>query len=144
VDRKDDYLCTQIVHAWIGMFIVFASMLLMQVLQLLIDDNVEMLYLDPGISGMKVLISIEAFYAMMMVLTHLVHPVAKLRPLRWLLMVAGLLTWMYFITHHAGHYTQNERPDFFSNVLDLTHHVLGLWLVITSVRWARYSPATDA
>lgn len=140
MDRMDDRLCNQTAHAWIGLLLVMISMLLVMTIHALIEESPELLYFDPGPAGLRMLILVTGFYALMPMVTHLVHA-TRLRPLRWLIVVLGVLSLLYFMAHHASHWTRGERPDFNSHVLDLTHHILALWLIVTSVRWARYSPA---
>jgi hypothetical protein len=141
---KEESLCQQIALGWTLELALQAMMLGFMIIDsILMDDNFSSLRHDPGPHGAKVLVFPIALYALMPVYVYLVHGIRP-RVFRWLAVAVAVLGFLFYILHHLSHWVHGQRPDLSSNVFDITLHLMGLWVVVNSIRWARYRPANGA
>lgn len=135
--KKEEHLVNQIALGWLMLVVIVAVMLVMMLIQsALLDNNFKLIHEDPGPKGSRLIIYVFGLYLLMPLYTYLVDRF-EVRVLKWVGAVLAALALAYFSLHHASHIQFGERPDFNSHVLDLAHHLVGLWLVFVSVRWAR-------
>jgi hypothetical protein len=138
---QQESLRSQIALGWVMQLIVLTIMLqFMTVESILMDNNFRSLRFDPGREGLKMIVYLIALYALMPVYVHLVHGM-KPRVYKWIAVGLAVLGFLFFLLHHLAHWTYGQRPDFSSHVLDLVLHLIGLWVIVNSVRWARSSSA---
>jgi len=136
MQSPDESLRNQIALGWTMMLLVLAFVFeFMTIESILMDNNFATLRLDPGEST-KWLVYLVALYALMPVYVHLVHGMST-RLFRWGAVALASLGFLFFLLHHLSHWQFGQRPDLSSHVLDLVLHLIGLWVVVNSVRWAR-------
>lgn len=139
---KEERLCAQIGFGWLILLLLLLSMLVCMILDSAISGNFTPLAKDPGALGLKHLVVVMALYALFPVLTYLIQG-SGMRKLRWVIVTFSILFLLYFLAHHAGHWIRGERPNFISHILDIAHHLAALWLIVSSVKWARF-PASNS
>lgn len=143
MQSEEESLRGRIALGWVMQLLVVVIMLLfMAYASVFMNDDFRSLFRDPGVLGLRTLVYILAFYTLMPIYVHLVHG-ARPRLFRWIAVAAGALAFVYFLLHHLSHVQRGERPDFTSHVFDLVHHVVSLWVVVNSVRWARFPWAAE-
>ena len=144
MQRLDDTLRDQIALGWVTALCVGCLMFIFMIMEGAIADNhFKMLKFDPGAQGLKVLVYLIPAYALMPVYVCLVHGL-RTRAVRWVAVVMATLGLLFFLLHHLSHWYFGSRPDFASHVIDLTLHILGLWVLTNSVRWALMPPSAQA
>lgn len=134
-----DLLPAKIALGWIASLLVQTIVMVMMIVETLLREastGFRSLHIDPGTQGLRMLVYAVAFYALMPVY---VFAVRSLRPpaFRWIAVAASFAGFMFLLLHHLSHVFFHQRPDFTSNVMDLTLHVIGLWVIVNSIRWAR-------
>lgn len=138
MQSEEESLRNQIALGWVLELVVVVVMLLFMTIEsILMDNNFATLHMDPGEST-KWMVYLIAFYALMPIYVHLVHGV-KPRIFRWLGVALAALGFVFFLLHHLSHWRIGQRPDFSSHVLDLLLHLIGVWVIWSSVRWARWT-----
>jgi steroid 5-alpha reductase family enzyme len=140
MQQPEDSLRNQIALGWVMLLLALITMLqFMIVASVLEDNNLRAIHRDPGTS-IKWTVYLVAVYALMPVYVYLVHGLRSRAP-RWLAVAVAVVGFVFFLLHHLAHWHFGQRPDFGSHVLDLVLHVIGLWVIVNSIRWARI-PAT--
>jgi steroid 5-alpha reductase family enzyme len=138
-------LRSQIALGWIAILLVGSMVFNFAIIQSLlteVDKRFRTLRFDPGIEGMKILVFPVAFYALMPVYVFLVNDGrSRVRVFRWLAVSFAAVGFVFNLLHHLQHWYFGQKPDFSAHVPDLAIHVLGLWVLVNSVRWARLPPA---
>jgi hypothetical protein len=140
MQSKEDGLRTRIALGWTLELVLFAIMLLFSTIEsILMDNGFATLRLDPG-ESIKWLVYIVAFYALMPIYVFSIHEL-RTRIGRWVAVGLAVVGFVYFLLHHLSHWQIGQRPTFSSHVLDLTFHALGIWVIASSIRWARFPRA---
>jgi len=135
---QEESLRSQIALGWAMGLLILATMLqFMTVESILMDNNFRSLRFDPGREGLKMIVYLIAFYALMPIYVHLVHGLRS-RVYRWVAVGLAVLGFLFFLLHHLAHWIYGQRPDFSSHVLDLVLHLIGIWVIVNSIRWARF------
>jgi hypothetical protein len=138
---RDESLRTQISLGWIINLLIGTLMFtFMTIESALADNDFRALRRDPGSEGLKVLVYLVPFYALMPVYVYLVGRF-RTRVFRWIAVAMAALAFMFFLLHHLSHWYFGQRPDFSSHVLDLTIHAGGLWVLVNSIKWAKLPAA---
>jgi hypothetical protein len=137
MQSREESLRNQIAQGWTLMLLVVAIMFIFQTIaSVLMDNNFATLRMDPGESA-KWLVYLLGAYALMPVYVHLVHE-AKARLFRWVAVALAAAGFLFFLLHHLSHWEIGQRPDLSSHVLDIVLHLISLWVIVNSVRWARF------
>jgi hypothetical protein len=129
----------QIALGWIAILLVSSMDLIFGIIRSLLtesDRRFRSLRMDPGLQGIDTLVWFIAFYALMPIVISLV---AGLRwsVFRWVAVIITTLEVLFMGAHHFFHWTAGDRPSLSSNVLDFSIHLLGLWILVNTVRWAQ-------
>jgi hypothetical protein len=143
---REESLRSQIALGWAINLAIMSIMLGFMILQSILteaESGFRSLHFDPGRSGAKWLVFVIALYALMPAYVSLVN---GLRPriFRWIAVALAAVGLVFFLLHHLSHWYFGQRPDFSSHVLDLTLHLIGLWVLVNSVRWAKLPPSAAA
>ena len=146
MELQEERLRAEIGLGWIANLLVLTVMLSMMITNSLlteVDTKFRSLRYDPGRSGLRMLVFLVALYALMPVYVSLVR---RLRPRAWRWVAVGAAAFgvLFLVFHHLAHWRNGDRADFNSHVLDITLHVIGLWVLFNSVKWAKLPPAAAA
>ncbi len=135
---EEESLRGRIALGWvINLVLVTITLLFVTINSILMDDAFRSLRIDPGLQGLASMTYTMSFYALMPVYVHLVHGLRS-RIFRWIAVAMAALGFVYFLLHHLSHLRIGQRPDFTSNVLDLTLHIVAIWVLVNSVKWAKF------
>lgn len=141
---REESLRTQIALGWITNLLILCMMFVFMITDsALANNNFEALQIDPGTDGLRMLVYMIPYYALMPIYVYGVSGL-RLRLFRWVAVVTAALAWLFFILHHMSHWVAGQRPDFNSHVLDLTLHLVGIWVLFRSIQWARIRVAESA
>ena len=61
----------------------------------------------------------------------------RTRALRWVAVAAAVRSFVFRILHHLWHWHCGTRPDATSHVIDITLHLVSLWVLVKSIQWAK-------
>jgi hypothetical protein len=127
-------------QAWSAMLAVLLTMLIADVDRLAIQGSyaelAESLGADPGLGGLWVLVCLICLNALVQISVHTFDVPLFRRLVFW----TSVAYTVFFILHQAAHVAAGERFSLHT-ILDLTHHVLGLWACWASGRWSRLARA---
>jgi hypothetical protein len=141
---QEDNLRNQIALGWAMKLVILVTMLVFMTIEsILADNNFRWLRFDPGVEGLKLIGWVVALHALMPIYVYLVHGVRS-RIARWIAVVLAVLGFLFFFLHHLAHWQYGQRPDLSSHVLDVVMHLIALWVIVCSVKWARYPRAARA
>jgi len=142
MQSREESLRHQIALGWVLKLLVEAIMFIFMIIASILQDNdffAIQADLGQSIHWMVYLIAINA---LMPIYVHSVHGL-RLRLFRWGAVAVAVLGFVFLLLHHLSHWQAGQRPDLSSHVLDLVIEVVSLWVVVQSVRWARF-PRTEA
>ena len=142
--ERHDRLGVQIALGWITCLLVLLAQLAHMMLTSMLTEASQYfasLHFDPGQSGLKMLVLMVPYYALMPIYVSLVSGM-RISLFRWVAVALASLGLVFNILHHLSHWYGGQRPTFSSHVIDLTLHIVGLWVVVNSIRWAKLPPAT--
>lgn len=134
---REESLRTQIALGWTMLLVVLCWIFAIMICESAMSNtNFKALLRDPGVRGIPSLVYIGAFYGLMPLYVNLVSGF-KMRIFRWIAVAAAGLGLIFWILHHLSHVHFMTRTTFTSNVLDLTLHALGFWVLVNSIKWAK-------
>lgn len=146
MQQQEESLRWQIALGWVANLLVLTIQFVYMISYSLLteaDRYFRSLHLDPSVPGLKMLILVACVYALMPLIVFLLSGI-RLRAVRWLPVAIAAFAFISNLLHHLSHSMFGGRPDFASHVPDLTGHAIGLWVLINSVRWARYRAPASA
>ena len=136
VDTQEK-LSFQITIGWIMLLLVLTVALVMMIIAgIVANDGFSVMRADPGKGGLMLLVYVFGFYALMPIAVALVQQ-TRSSAARWTLTVVSVLLFLFFFVHHLSHWVAGQRPSFNSHFLEIVHHTIALWVIYSSVRWAR-------
>jgi hypothetical protein len=134
---QEESLRQQIALGWVMELLIVVTMFVCMIIDSAMrDDNFASLRVDPG-NSLKWLVFLIGLYALMPVYVNLVHGL-RLRLFRWLAVALAVCGFLFFLLHHLAHWQMGQRPDLSSHALDLVLHLISLWVIVNSIRWARF------
>ena len=135
---EEESLRGRIALGWVLLLLLVTIMLeFMTMSSILANDNFKLLRMDPGAQGLVMLVWVLGLFGVMPIYVHWVHGMRSRIP-RWIAVVMGVLTFLYFLLHHLAHWAAGQRPDLTSHVFDLVFHLVALWVIVNSIRWAKF------
>jgi hypothetical protein len=134
---QDENLRTQVAMGWVMNGVALAMSLAFLIIESsMMNNNFRAIRIDPG-TNITWLVYVFAMYPLMALYVHLVHG-RKSRIFRWLAVVAAVLGFIFFLLHHLSHWFAGQRLHPSSHALDVTVELISLWVIVNSVRWARF------
>jgi hypothetical protein len=123
-------------QAWSGMLAVLLAMLVADLDRLAMrgsyEDLAESLSGDPGVGGLWILTGLICANALLQVAIRTFDARSFRRAVFWL---SAAYT-AFFVVHQVVHIWSGERFTLHT-ILDVTHHVLGVWACWASSHWLR-------
>lgn len=87
---------------------------------------------DPGIAGLWFIVVMTCVN----VLTQMCLQVFDARLSRWIFFYLTIIYTLTIISHQVNHLIAGESFDIHF-LLDITHHILGIWASIAAYQWAK-------
>lgn len=141
---REESLRHRIALGWMLMCLVQTLMLVHTIaFSILENNNFKMLRFDPGLEGLQWIMLGLSVYLLMPVYVHLVHGF-KSRAWRWFAVALICAGFSFMLLHHMAHWYFGQRPGVLSHVLDITIHLIGVWVIVSSVRWAKFPRSSEA
>jgi hypothetical protein len=120
-------------QGWILMFIIFLAMFVVDLTHSAILQDFTKWQKDPGSAGLSILIIIMAIYALMPMLIKSIQA-------KWFRRtVIGVTVFftLFFVAHQITHLLAGDKPFGVMHVLDFSHHVLGVWVIVVATLWLK-------
>ena len=137
--NTQEKLSIQVGLGWVMLLLVLTvSLVMMIVAGIVANDGFSVMRADPGKGGMMLLVYVFGVYAVMPIFVALAQQ-TRTSAARWAVTVMSVLLFLFFFVHHLSHWTAGERPSFNSHFLEVAHHIIALWVIYSSVCWARTS-----
>lgn len=134
---REESLCTQIAVASVTALVILCWMLVFMIVQSALENNsFRLLQRDPGANGLPMLVYIVPFYSLLPVYVYAVRRL-RTRAFRWVVVALAGIAIVFWLLHHLSHWQFGERPTFSSHVVDLTLHAVGIWLLVSAIKWAK-------
>jgi uncharacterized BrkB/YihY/UPF0761 family membrane protein len=133
---RDPNVMMQVVVGWVLTLLLIVLMLVVMVIQSILanDDNFA-LKVDPG-ESIRWMVWKFALYGVLPILVTWIDR-WRTRLGRWVLVGAAASSFVFYLLHHLAHWQYGQRPNLASHAIDLAIEVVGLWLLASSIRWAR-------
>jgi 4-amino-4-deoxy-L-arabinose transferase-like glycosyltransferase len=136
---RNNLLMTKIGIGWVTSLLVQTIVLLMVVVNSLlteVDTKFRSLRIDPGSQVLRLLVYLVALYALPPLYIFAVGRFRS-KAFRWVGVALAILGFVFNFLHHMAHWYSGQRPDFTAHVMDLILHIIGIWVVINTIRWAK-------
>jgi len=128
-----DELRSRIAQGWTAMFFMVICGFLSDLIKSAVTADFTKWDRDPGPIGLNIVSCVMAIYIFMPVLIRAV----KAQWFRWLVVTLTVFFSLFFVAHQVAHALSGTRPFDIVHVFDFGHHILGIWVTVLAVRWAR-------
>ncbi|MBL1261539.1 MAG: hypothetical protein COB33_013520 [Thiotrichaceae bacterium] len=122
-----------VAQGWTMMFFVFLAMFVTDLTKSAITTDFSKWSTDPGLGGLSILIVIMGVYTFMPMLIQSYSG----RWFRWLVVGVTVFFTLFFMAHQATHLLAGDKPFGIMHLLDIAHHILGVWVVVSASLWAK-------
>lgn len=127
-----------VAQGWILMFLLFICIFVSEFLGAVISGNLSIYTSDEGAAGLKLMTGMMLLHAFVPMLVCSFDA----RWFRWAVAVLTLLFGLIMMGHEISHLFVIKNREFGrSDLLDLAHHALSLWVAAIAVQWARAAGA---
>lgn len=128
-----DDLRSRIAQGWTAMLLAFVCMFLGDLVKSAITNDFSKWATDPGPLGLRVVSVVMTIYIVVPMLVRNV----RARWYRWVAVAQAAVIGMFILAHQVAHALNGSRPFDINHIFDFTHHVLAIWVIVLSVRWAQ-------
>ena len=133
MNQLDDAFRGRVAQGWIAMFLCFACMFLMALVRDAVGNDFSRWAADPGNLGLRVVSVLMTIYIFMPMLVRNVRG----HWFRWVAVGIAAFIGFFILAHQVAHALTQSRPFDIVHIFDFSHHLLTLWVVTLTVRWAR-------
>lgn len=131
--NKSERMRSIVAQGWTAMFLVFIANIVMDLVRILVLGVQAQWAEHMGMQGVKFILAVMSIYALMMVLVRTLSA-------RWFRFatvgITALMT-LFVGAHEVSHLMAEDKPFGLLHALDMTHHILGVWVLVAAVMWAR-------
>jgi hypothetical protein len=120
-----------VVQGWTMMFLVFLANLSIDMIKCSVVGDCTAWSAHIGIGGVKLITVIMMIYTVVPMMVRTVSA----RWIRYAVLPVTMFITLFYIAHELSH--RGDKPFGIYHALDITHHILGVWVLITAVRWIR-------
>jgi hypothetical protein len=120
-----------VTQGWTMMFLVFLANLSIDMTKCAVNADCSVWAAHIGIGGVKLITVIMMIYA---VVPMLVRTVSE-RWIRVAVLPATVFITLFYVAHELSH--RGDKAFGIYHALDITHHIFGIWVIITAVKWLR-------
>lgn len=122
-----------IVQGWSGMLFLLFLMMLIDLIEFGMKGDFSALIKDPGVNGLWFIVIMTGIN----VIAQISMRTFDNKSFRWIMFGATAIYTMVFVGHQISHLIPGVFDFHF--VIDVVHHILGVWASIAAYRWARSS-----
>lgn len=122
-----------VAQGWTTMFIIFVANLTIDIVKSMLNNGSSKWAEHIGLNGAQVILAVMFVYAIMPMLIRGL-PWRGFRPV--VVAITVLMT-LFVAAHEVSHLMAQDKPFGFFHVLDITHHVMGVAVIVAAVLWAR-------
>ncbi|MDB5815274.1 MAG: hypothetical protein JWN23_2391 [Rhodocyclales bacterium] len=128
-----DSLRSRIAQAWTAMFFCVTCGFLNDLILSAATNDFSKWEFDPGTFGLKMVSVVMTIYIFMPILIRNINA----HWFRWFCLVATVFFGLFFVAHQVAHALTNTRPFNIIHIFDFAHHILVVWTIVLTARWAR-------
>jgi hypothetical protein len=125
-----------VVQGWSGMLMLLLTMFITDLVEFSMRGEYRelsaLLTVDPGALGLWILSGLICFNVIAQMAIRAVHR----RGCRWRVFGVTVAYVAFFVAHQLVHLAKGDGFDIHF-ILDITHHLVGLWACWAAWRWAR-------
>ncbi len=129
---EKDNIKNIIVQGYVGMLFLLVMMTVSDLTVAGLSQNLNLLQNDPGTVGLwmtAILLSIN-------VLIQIAIRTFDGRKFRQSIYVASIIYMLLFVAHQIFHFAAGDGVTI-DLMYDITHHVIGIWVIIYARKWAK-------
>lgn len=128
-----DDLRNRIALGWISMLFCAFGGFLADLIKSAVYNDFSKWATDPGPVGMQIVSTVIVIYIAMPLVIRSVSAVW----FRWTLVGLTVFFALFFVAHQVAHAVSGTRPFDIVHVFDFAHHVIAIWQIVLTARWAR-------
>ena len=129
---KEENIKSIIVQGYVGMLFLLVMMTLSDLTAAGISQNLNLLQNDPGIVGLWM----TAILLCINILIQIAIRTFNDRKFRQSIYVASIIYMLLFVAHQIFHFVAGDGVTI-DLMYDITHHVIGIWVIIYARKWAK-------
>ena len=137
--QESEKLRRIVVQGWLGMLLLLIIMIIADLIEFGMKGDFSPLINDPGIVGLWFI----AVISCVSVLTQMFLRTYDAYSCRWAFFYMTFAYTSIFITHQLYHLVAGAGFNIHF-LLDVTHHILGVWATIAAYRWAKLGARNEA
>jgi hypothetical protein len=143
MQHQEESLRTQVALGWVMNGVVLALTFAFMIIESSVMSNdFRSIRIDPG-TTVRWLVYIVVLYPLMPIYVFFAHE-RRLRIFRWVAVAVACFTFVFFLLHHLSHWNLGQRPGLSSHVFDIAIEIISVWVIVQSVRWAKFRLADVA
>jgi hypothetical protein len=119
-------------QGWVGRLFLLLLMMLTEITEFGMKGDLSPLRSDPGKGGLWFIVIAASANALIQVSVKTFDSA----PFRWFIFALSFLYTLIFVGHQTTHLMLGEGFDIHF-VLDLVHHILGIWSTVAAYKWSR-------
>jgi hypothetical protein len=135
---KSDRMRKIVAQGWTIMFILFLGNIVMDMVRIAVNGGATQWAEHLGMPGVKFVLVVMAIYAVMPVLVTTI----SVRWFRFVVVGVTALMTLFVGAHEVSHLVASDKPFGMLHALDLTHHLVGISVIVAAVLWARQPEKT--
>lgn len=115
------------------MFVVFVANIVLDLTKCTVIGDFSAWGAHLGMKGLKFVTTVMAIYAIM---PMLVKTIAD-QWFRYFVIGVSVFMTLFVAAHEVSHLLKGDKPWGIAHALDVTHHILGVWVIFAASIWAR-------
>jgi hypothetical protein len=120
-------------QGWIAMAIIFLASLLMDLARFTTAGTPEKWVEGLGMTSVYITYVMFSIYILMpFLITNI-----SARWFRFFVAGMSMFATLFIATHELSHFLAGNKPFGFSHALDITNHIVGIWVSVVAVKWYR-------
>ncbi|MDH5325119.1 MAG: hypothetical protein OEZ68_12575 [Gammaproteobacteria bacterium] len=131
--EKSDKYSAILVQGWMAMFTIYIANLVMDMVRCNVMDQCSTWASHIGPGGLVVITIVMFIYAVMPLLIKLISSL-------WFRYVAVGITafiTLFYVAHELTHLVAGDKPFGIAHTLDITHHIVGVGMIVVATLWAK-------
>lgn len=128
-----DDLRNRIALGWISMLFCAIGGFMADLIKSAVSNDFSKWSSDPGPIGLQIVSTVIVIYIAMPLIIRSASAVW----FRWTLVGLTVFFALFFLAHQVAHAVSGTRPFDIVHAFDFAHHVIAIWQVVLTARWAR-------
>ncbi len=132
MEKENENLRKIVIQGWAGMLFLLIVMVITDLVKYGMSGDFSPLIKDPGMRGLWFIATVTCISVLVQMFLRTYDD----KRCRWSFFAVTLAYTLIFIAHQLIHLFSGDGFDIHF-VLDVTHHILGIWATIAAYKWVK-------